>query len=55
MAAIVDDYIDSPADNDDVFPCKGCGDVSYLQTRRFTAFSGPGPPQETNHAVLGLV
>lgn len=27
MAAIVDDYLDSPMDNDDVFPCKGCGEV----------------------------
>jgi hypothetical protein len=31
MAAVLDDYMDSPMDNDndtdDVFPCKGCGEV----------------------------
>ncbi|KAM5348045.1 hypothetical protein ACJ41O_007869 [Fusarium nematophilum] len=29
MAGIVDDYLDSPMENDtdDVFPCKGCGDI----------------------------
>lgn len=27
MAAVVDDYLDSPMDNDDIFPCKGCGEI----------------------------
>ncbi|EGY13766.1 rho-type GTPase-activating protein [Verticillium dahliae VdLs.17] len=27
MAAVMDDYLDSPMDNEDVFPCKGCGDI----------------------------
>lgn len=29
MASIVDEYLDNPMDNDgdDVFPCKGCGDI----------------------------
>ncbi|KAH6681170.1 rho-type GTPase-activating protein [Plectosphaerella plurivora] len=31
MAAVLDDYMDSPMDNDndtdDVFPCKGCGEI----------------------------
>ncbi|KID92099.1 Rho GTPase-activating protein domain protein [Metarhizium guizhouense ARSEF 977] len=27
MTAIVDEYIESPLDNDDVFPCKGCGEI----------------------------
>lgn len=30
MTAIVDEYIESPLDNDDVFPCKGCGEVCAL-------------------------
>jgi hypothetical protein len=25
----MDDYLDSPMDADDVFPCKGCGEVSF--------------------------
>ena len=29
MSAL-DEYLDGSADNDDVFPCKGCGDVSAL-------------------------
>ncbi|KAM0283066.1 hypothetical protein ACHAQH_002667 [Verticillium albo-atrum] len=27
MAAVMDDYLESPMDNEDVFPCKGCGDI----------------------------
>jgi hypothetical protein len=27
MAAIVDEYLETPMDTDDVFPCKGCGEV----------------------------
>lgn len=30
MASIVEDYLESPGmeqETDDVFPCKGCGDV----------------------------
>lgn len=27
MATIVDEYLDSPMDSDDVFPCKGCGEI----------------------------
>ncbi|POR36225.1 Putative Rho-type GTPase-activating protein 4 [Tolypocladium paradoxum] len=27
MATIVDEYLDSPLDTDDVFPCKGCGEI----------------------------
>ncbi|PNY26034.1 Rho-type GTPase-activating protein 4 [Tolypocladium capitatum] len=27
MATIVDEYLDSPLETDDVFPCKGCGEV----------------------------
>jgi hypothetical protein len=27
MTAVVDDYLDSTMDNDDVFPCKGCGEI----------------------------
>lgn len=27
MAAIMDDYLDSPMDSEDVFPCKGCGEI----------------------------
>ncbi|TWU70723.1 Rho-type gtpase-activating protein [Metarhizium rileyi] len=27
MAAVVDEYLDRPMDNDDVFPCKGCGEI----------------------------
>ncbi|KAI9171019.1 N-chimaerin [Paramyrothecium foliicola] len=27
MAAMVDEYLDTPMDNDDVFPCKGCGEI----------------------------
>lgn len=30
MASIVDDYLESPGmeqETDDVFPCKGCGEV----------------------------
>lgn len=30
MASIVDEYLDSPMDSDDVFPCKGCGEVSVF-------------------------
>lgn len=25
----MDDYLDSPMESDDVFPCKGCGEVSH--------------------------
>ncbi|TPX15085.1 uncharacterized protein E0L32_004915 [Thyridium curvatum] len=25
--SVVDDYLDSPMDGDDVFPCKGCGEI----------------------------
>jgi hypothetical protein len=25
----MDDYLDSPMDADDVFPCKGCGEVGF--------------------------
>lgn len=27
MAAVMDEYLDSPMETDDVFPCKGCGDI----------------------------
>ncbi|PHH86821.1 hypothetical protein CDD83_9703 [Cordyceps sp. RAO-2017] len=27
MATVVDEYLDSPMDADDVFPCKGCGEI----------------------------
>ncbi|KAK2590811.1 Rho-type gtpase-activating protein [Conoideocrella luteorostrata] len=27
MAAVGDEYLESPMDNDDVFPCKGCGEI----------------------------
>ena len=27
MAAIMDDFVDGAMDNDEVFPCKGCGEV----------------------------
>ncbi|WYZ46388.1 hypothetical protein EsH8_IX_000613 [Colletotrichum jinshuiense] len=27
MAAVMEDYLESPMDNDDVFPCKGCGEI----------------------------
>ncbi|KAK7447575.1 RhoGAP domain-containing protein [Colletotrichum acutatum] len=27
MTAVVEDYLESPMDNDDVFPCKGCGEI----------------------------
>lgn len=27
MAAVMDEYLDSPMEADDVFPCKGCGDI----------------------------
>ncbi|KJZ79198.1 hypothetical protein HIM_01349 [Hirsutella minnesotensis 3608] len=27
MAAVVDEYLDTPMDADDVFPCKGCGEI----------------------------
>ncbi|KOS18033.1 Rho-type GTPase-activating protein 1 [Escovopsis weberi] len=27
MAAVMDDYMDAPMDADDVFPCKGCGEI----------------------------
>lgn len=27
MAAVMDEYLESPMDSDDVFPCKGCGEV----------------------------
>ncbi|PHH64434.1 hypothetical protein CDD81_4655 [Ophiocordyceps australis] len=27
MATIVDEYLDSPLENDDIFPCKGCGEI----------------------------
>ncbi|PFH58177.1 hypothetical protein XA68_14047 [Ophiocordyceps unilateralis] len=27
MATIVDEYLDSPMDSDEVFPCKGCGEI----------------------------
>ncbi|RDA84133.1 hypothetical protein CP532_0102 [Ophiocordyceps camponoti-leonardi (nom. inval.)] len=27
MATIVDEYLDNPMDTDDVFPCKGCGEI----------------------------
>jgi len=26
----MDDYLDSPMDADDIFPCKGCGEVGRL-------------------------
>lgn len=29
MAAVMEDYLESPMDNDDVFPCKGCGEVCW--------------------------
>ena len=29
MATVLDEYLDGSVDNDDVFPCKGCGDVCY--------------------------
>jgi hypothetical protein len=30
MTMIVDEYLDNQSvDNDDVFPCKGCGEVRY--------------------------
>lgn len=29
MSAL-DEYLDGSVDNDDVFPCKGCGDVGCL-------------------------
>ncbi|TDZ51825.1 putative Rho-type GTPase-activating protein 4 [Colletotrichum trifolii] len=27
MTAVVEDYLESPMDTDDVFPCKGCGEI----------------------------
>ncbi|KAK1985778.1 RhoGAP domain-containing protein [Colletotrichum cereale] len=27
MAAVMEDYLESPMDQDDVFPCKGCGEI----------------------------
>ncbi|KAF4865725.1 putative Rho-type GTPase-activating protein 4 [Colletotrichum siamense] len=27
MAAVMEDYLESPMDADDVFPCKGCGEI----------------------------
>ncbi|ODA77931.1 hypothetical protein RJ55_06534 [Drechmeria coniospora] len=27
MTSIVDEYLDGPMENDDVFPCKGCGEI----------------------------
>ncbi|KAF7560518.1 hypothetical protein G7046_g3605 [Stylonectria norvegica] len=27
MSTIVDEYLESPMENDDVFPCKGCGEI----------------------------
>ena len=36
MAAIVDDYLESPMENDDVFPCKGCGEVRFSSELKFT-------------------
>ena len=29
MAGIVDEYLETPMENDDVFPCKGCGEVRF--------------------------
>ncbi|CAI4216896.1 unnamed protein product [Parascedosporium putredinis] len=27
MTSVMDDYLDSPMDQDDIFPCKGCGEI----------------------------
>ncbi|KAK5998688.1 putative Rho-type GTPase-activating protein 4 [Cladobotryum mycophilum] len=27
MAAVMDEYLETPMDSDDVFPCKGCGEI----------------------------
>ncbi|PKS08784.1 hypothetical protein jhhlp_003393 [Lomentospora prolificans] len=27
MTSVMDEYLDSPIDNDDIFPCKGCGEI----------------------------
>ncbi|KDN70566.1 putative RhoGAP domain-containing protein [Colletotrichum sublineola] len=27
MAAVMEDYLESPMDQDDIFPCKGCGEI----------------------------
>jgi hypothetical protein len=35
MAAIVDEYLDGPLDTDEIFPCKGCGEVT-AQTNLLT-------------------
>lgn len=51
----MDDYIDSPMDSDDVFPCKGCGEVSSCGSCRINQRRGGGDDADytaTNIASL---
>lgn len=40
----MDDYLDSPMDAEDVFPCKGCGEVSPPDLPRVPVLVVPVPP-----------
>ncbi|CAI4216897.1 unnamed protein product [Parascedosporium putredinis] len=41
MTSVMDDYLDSPMDQDDIFPCKGCGELPTGQVpERTPAESG---------------
>lgn len=36
-AGVMDDYLDSPME-EDVFPCKGCGEVCAIHSIHYTTF-----------------
>ena len=38
MASIVEDYMDGSDNNDDVFPCKGCGEVRSTASSPLSLF-----------------
>lgn len=46
-AAIMDDYLDSPLEGEENFPCKGCGEVSstFDARARLSAYATCLPPR----------
>ncbi|KAF6825631.1 RhoGAP domain-containing protein [Colletotrichum musicola] len=53
MAAVMEDYLESPMDNDDVFPCKGCGEIleegkAFELVSKFNQANDSPPPSAGN-------
>lgn len=54
-AAIMDEYLESPLEGEENFPCKGCGEVSsaFDASERLSASATRHPPRIGSLTVFG--